>query len=362
MSRYPPGSSLAALPFVAPFAVGPSPERDAPLRPSRMRRLGKLVAATYTAGAVALFALTCVALAPAAVVPATLLFAFGTPLWSTASQGLWMHGPAVFWLTLAGWLLFARWRPRQRGDSAWAIPALAGLALGLAFVTRPTTAFAAAAAVLALAAVRDLRAAAACALGAAVPVAGLVAWNAVAFGAPVAGGYGEEAARWTTPLWLGAAGLLVAPSRGLLVYSPALLLVPWGVRALGRADLRRSDRALLWAWSAAALASLLLYARWHMWWGGWSYGPRFLCEALPVLGWLFALACRDWGDWPAGRRRLVGGLVALSIAIHALGVFGHPNDWNGRNDDGRAMFSLTDGQIAAHARELARRVSGGDGS
>ena len=60
ISKYPPGGSLIALPFVAPFAWI-SPE---PLRPGAMRRLGKWAAASCTAGAVVLFFFTCLALAP----------------------------------------------------------------------------------------------------------------------------------------------------------------------------------------------------------------------------------------------------------------------------------------------------------
>jgi len=60
-------------------------------------------------------------------------------------------------------------------------------------------------------------------------------------------------------------GLLIAPSRGLFVYSPALLLALPGVKALSDSvePPLLGARVLLFAWLAAATATLLFYARWH---------------------------------------------------------------------------------------------------
>jgi hypothetical protein len=56
-------------------------------------------------------------------------------------------------------------------------------------------------------------------------------------------------------------------------------------------------------------------------WGGWTYGPRLLAETLPA--WCLAFAIGHSGmtrDW---QRALAKGLVALSIGVHFLGVFGY---------------------------------------
>lgn len=357
VSRYPPGSTFVAVPLAAPFAW----IYGEPLRPSRMRRLGKWVASICCAAAVVLFALTCRGLAPGAVAPATVLLAAGTTVWSVASQSLWTHGPALLWVALG---MAIQWRgaASRAGPAADRCAAAAGLAFGLAVFTRPTTLLLAAVGPLALAADRRRREAGLCILATAVPVALLLLYDQLQFGAPFAGGYGTEAARFDTPVWTGLLGLLVAPSRGLFVYSPALVLAPLGGVAVWR---RRAEgargslgRALLLGWSAAAFATLLLYARWHAWAGGWCFGPRFLTETLPVWGLLFALAIRHRLEWGAVRRFLLGALVALSIAIHAVGVFGHGNDWNARHEDAPNWFSWSDTQIAAHARHLVARITG----
>lgn len=342
LSKYPPGSSIAALPFALPFALA----REEPLGSSAMRRLGKLVAASCSALAVVLFFFACRSVAPRAAGLATLLFALGSELWAVASQALWAHGPATMWLCLALFLSL------RRGDASLRWLGV-GLALGMAVATRPPTILFAAASLGALGWQRSIRDALAVGAGLLPPLAFLLLYNQLFFGAAVSGGYGAESTRWTTPLHVGIAGLTIAPSRGLLVYMPALLLIPWGVRALrGRAtDLAPGSRAALAAWLLAAAATLVLYARWHLWWGGWCFGPRFLCETLPILCLLFALAYERSGD---ALRRVARGLVTVSIAVQVLGVFGDDRGaWNARHD-GASMFALRDTQIEAHLRHLLR--------
>lgn len=363
VSRYPPGSTFVAVPFAAPFVW----IYGEPLRPSRMRRFGKGVAAVCCAVAIVLFAFTCRELAPGAVLPATLVLAAGTTVWSVAGQALWSHGPALMWVSLGQFLQFVVW-PRARagsgGRGAAHVAVGAGLAYGLAIFTRPTTAVLALAAVLAPAVIRGLggwRESGWTALGVAVPLAGLLAYDWIQFGAPFSGGYGAEATRFDTPVWTGLAGLMVAPSRGLLVYSPALALAPAGFLAVQRRTPASPDaarrRALLLGWWAAALATWLLYAKWHAWAGGWCFGPRFLTETLPVWALLFAVAANGRRRWGRLRRAGLSALVAISVGIHALGVFGHGNDWNERNAGADRWFELRDTQIEAHARTVARRIA-----
>ena len=152
---------------------------------------------------------------------------------------------------------------------------------------------------------------------------------------------------------VGLSGLLVAPSRGLLVYTPALLLVPWGVRALvvRRVGGGTFARTMLLFWCGGVIASFLLFARSAGWSGGWSYGPRHLIESLPVLCALFALAVAsprfetDWGS------KLVVLLASLSVAVHTIGVFGDDRGaWYRRHPEPMQLFELSDTQIEAAAR------------
>ncbi len=204
VSARPPGIALAAVPFVAPFAIF----SEQPPPGSFMLHLGKLAAASYAAGTVVVFFFLCRRLAPPAAWPAAVLLALGTSLWSVASQALWMHGPATFWVC-CGLYLLAAW-PNER---PWLATVMAGLVLGLAVLTRPSAALFGAASGCCCLAERRWRDAAGLMLGAALPVGLFCLYNYWFFGAAVAGSYANDPWNRATPLWIGVSGLLFAVAR-----------------------------------------------------------------------------------------------------------------------------------------------------
>lgn len=353
VSMRPPGSALAAVPVVAPLALT-LPE---PLADNAMHHLGKLAAAFSVAAATGFFYVVCRRLAPAGAWPATILFGLGTCLCSVASQALWMHGPATFWLVCTLFILY-------RDDSSRTSTGVAaGIAQGIAVLTRPTTLFFALATGMGLLLQRRWRLLFGLTVGSALPLACLCLLNWSMFGDPFLGGYASDNWSESPPWWLGLGGLLVAPSRGVLVYSPALVLVPLGLRHLARRGDQpwSAPRAVLVCWSLAAALTVLFYARWHDWRGGWCYGPRFLCETMPILCLLFAIAYSKLREsWP---RRLAVGLVGLSVAVHLMGIFGYGGyePWQRRHDlpdQGKCLFSLDDTQIEAHTRAFLQKWTG----
>jgi hypothetical protein len=344
----PVGSAAAALPFVAPLAA----RSAVPPRAAIMLHLGKLTAAAWVAGSVVVFHLLCRRMVPRAAGLATILYAFGTCLWSVASQALWMHGPATFWVC-AGLLALL---PPQGVVLSFRRAVVAGFCLGLAVLTRPSTAFFPLATGALWLLQRRWRPLTGLGVGGMGPLLVYLAMNLALHGDAIRGGYAGD--NWTTqpPLWLGLGGLLIAPSRGLFVYSPALLLAPLGLLAVRRDD---GVRPLLVAWAGAAGLTVLLYARWHDWRGGWCFGPRFLCEVMPILCLLFALGYETLSSrW--GRGAAVS-LVVLSVAVHLVGVFGYNAyySWQERHgdaDEGRCLFALRDTQIEAHASSVLDQV------
>ncbi len=74
-------------------------------------------------------------------------------------------------------------------------------------------------------------------------------------------------------------------------------------------------------------AGTAVYASYVVWWGGHTYGPRYLLDLLPLLVPLAAHgASRLQGRIAAG---LVGAAIAWSVAVAALGAFCYPNgQWN----------------------------------
>jgi hypothetical protein len=71
--------------------------------------------------------------------------------------------------------------------------------------------------------------------------------------------------------------MLFSPFKGWLVFSPIYLLSFWGLLLFYKRNRGLCLVSLLSIFSVA-----LLYSAWFQWWGGGSYGSRFMCFAVPL--------------------------------------------------------------------------------
>jgi SAM-dependent methyltransferase len=155
-------------------------------------------------------------------------------------------------------------------------PGWAGVALGLAILTRPQNLlFAPVYAAVAWRA-EGVRAVLRLGLGLLPGVALTVAYNQVRFGNPAELGYQDVGL--TTPFLDGVAGLLLEPRKSVLLFAPIVLLVPW---ALGH-SWRRNRLATVLIGAQVAI-TVGLTAKWFAWHGGWSWGPRLLFPAVLLV-------------------------------------------------------------------------------
>jgi hypothetical protein len=239
--------------------------------------------------------------------PLAAAFAFGTNTWMTSSQALWQHGAGELLIALSLLLVVATASPART--------ALLGAVCVLMAANRPPDALIAGAVVL-FAVWGSRRNALWLLAGAAVPLAALLYYN-LNFIGHVAGGYALGKAPneiFFRRDWSGVLGLLVSPTRGLLVFSPFLVFVPVGLIQRLRAP---SSRGLAVALSFAAAAQLLVYSQTD-WRAGVSWGPRYLTDLLPVMVWMLAPA-------PLVLRPLARGLLVLtmaaSVVVQVIGAF-----------------------------------------
>ena len=254
-------------------------------------------------------------------------YAVGTCVWSISSHSLWQQTPEIFFLALGVLCLV-------RLPAAWLRGAAAGCAFSAAAACRPTAALVACAAAAWLL-LSDRKAFAAFVV-AALPFAALtLVYNWYYFGSPLEFGQlaaGANVARyktgsaelWQTPLWLGAAGLLVSPSRGLLVYSPFLAAAFLGAVLAWKDPRYRPLRFLPFAVLALWIPAFL----WFDWWGGWTYGYRPIVDSVPLL----AVLCLPALSWILARplwRAAFALAITWSIFVQALGLFVYsPWGWN----------------------------------
>jgi hypothetical protein len=269
--------------------------------------------------------------------------AFGTQVLSTASRSVWsdtwgilLVGAGVFLLLHAASRasrasLGSRMSRVSRGAPASAV--LLATTLGLAYVVRPTNALAVAGVGVYLL-VTERRAFSLFAVTIAL-IAGLfVAHSWHLFHAPLPPYFAGDRLDFRTP-WVAIAGNLVSPSRGLLVYVPAVIAVGLTL-ARHRRTLRL--RGLLGVAAFVVVAHFVAIAGFWDWWGGHSYGPRLTTSLVPwfvLLAVLAVDAARDTAGSHGTRpgdatfAAVAGVLCAASVAMNAVGACSFEADrWN----------------------------------
>jgi hypothetical protein len=318
-------------PFALPFAVlGRLAGAD--LTAAAVHdRIEKWAGAWSAAGVLGLFWLLARRLAgPRPAAWATWFLAAGSTLFSVCGQGLWQHNGVAFWMLLALDVEFRRARGPAPGGAA-----LQGLACAMMLACRPTAALVVAPLgvwLLVRSPRRAVRTAAASCLAYA-PWAALYGW---VYGSPLgpSGSFLQGGWNWTWPSANALAATLVSPGRGLLLYQPWLLAGLAGaalVRFRPLPPTRGEPRGWRLFCVAVFLLHLVLIACYRGWWGGHSWGSRYLAEVLPLLALLCLrplAALTQRRAWAA----LLTPLLLLSFAVHAVAVYAGAGCWNGRID------------------------------
>ncbi|MEL6049006.1 glycosyltransferase family 39 protein [Methanothrix soehngenii] len=199
----------------------------------------------------------------AAIVTA-IFFAFGTNTWATSSQQLWQHGLSELILAMLLYIIFSNNNTKK---DLLAMGALSGL-----FVfNRPADS------ILLLPILyyvlksdNRLYYAVGCATG--LPFA---AYNLYYFGS-IMGGMEILFGGLNIYNIGNALGLLVSPNRGILIYSPIVVLAVFGYF--------KSKRDPFYNLMVLSiLAEIAIYGSFVMWSSGGSYGPRFMTGMFPYI-------------------------------------------------------------------------------
>ena len=294
-----PGTIFWAVPFYAALGRGNPP----PIYPSA------LAAAAASALAIAFaFSLCCRLVSRRAALVAAALLAFATGTWTVSADQLWTHGPAQAAVLLT--LIFAV-------RNQWL---LAGLPAGFAILVRPHLGVVAL--IFCIAAVTHTKQLKPLLIGvgALVGAAILLAYNNALWGGiSIFGGYNQPVVasdRKFAALGIGFLGDFVSPERGVLVMTPALLMLLPGARSAWAV-------APPWVhWSTVAGFAYLFLQLWGIRFGGGDgfYSYRTTLETMSLCVPLLTLMWREWTSKTRGRRATFAALATTSVALHAFGA------------------------------------------
>lgn len=309
-----PGGAMLGLPAYAVARAFAGPPSGSTMRITLTAM--RLLASTLPTILLALLFVRVAALLGAPQVPAAVAaLLFGTPLFA--------YGMLNFSHALTATALFGAWSMLNIFAQRHAAPYLAGALIGLAVVSEYPAAVAGG--VIALFAIRQLPRIVA---GGAPFAVALAVYNRLVFGSFFALSSGFErdpqfrqlakhglfGISLPDPMIL--ARLLIDPSKGLLVFSPVLLL---GLAAIPRVRAALGPRQF-WSLLLTPVAIVLMYAGYPNWHGGWTVGARYLVPALPFLALLVAFADASWM-----LSLLIGGSVVAVVLTSLVFPFVPPD-------------------------------------
>lgn len=295
-SSYPILTGIAAVPvYAVPVLLNKIPDLKYYDNILKVLLLGRITAAFYAAATTTIVFLTLNKISnnrfsqnKFLVYLFTILFAFGTTVWSISSRGLWQHTVSGFFISLIVYFL-VNIKPKY-------VP-LIGALLGLSVLTRSTNAIVAV--VLTVFIFLHYRKYFIGFILSAAPFAlMMMAYNYYVYGSPFTEGYGQRNdLQWNTPLIEGLTGFLFSPARSFLFVSPPLVLSYLGIyKVFKDRNFGGSNNTAYKYISIAFLISFIFFAKWKGWSGANGFGYRNLTDYLPIVtvlsietaSWLFS--------------------------------------------------------------------------
>jgi hypothetical protein len=271
---YPLGTSFYMIPFVA---IANLTHMDMEKKDHEIVLQGGLAALSATLALLLIYLLARCYFAPPVSLFLTLILTFGSAVSSTLALALWNMNLSVLFLLWSLLLLV-----RDNMGIKKLNPYLLGFLLFSAFFCRPTTAIFIFV-VMAYLFIKNRIAFFKSALIVLPCLAALLLFSINVYHYVYPSNYDFKFTGYSVFnnfRWEALYGHLLSPSRGLLVYSPFLVLSFARIFIFFK---KTSRNLLLWAMFLGFVLHLYLLSTWEMWWGGGGFGYRLLSDSYPYL-------------------------------------------------------------------------------
>jgi hypothetical protein len=281
------------------------------------------------------------------------VYFFGTINLSLLSQGLWQHGTVELFSILALWFLFER---------KWFET---GLMLGLTILSRPTAVILVP--FLGLLIINYLARSKIDFKGGLLKIVNFVlgfvpsylffTWYTNKYYIDLSNnGYsGQLLNSWLSPFPEGFLGMWLSPSKGILVYSPVLLLSLVGLYLVFRkGNWRREENLKYIVFGAIVVSHTLVLSIWKHWYGGYGYGYRMASDVIPFMILLLVPYMKSVIYKKA--KLLFWVLFTISIMVQIQGLIFFDSIWHAAYDRGFRntswLWSIRDSETAFNIRRI----------
>ncbi len=243
----------------------------------------------------------------------TFVFAFCTSTWSTASRGLWQHGPTILMLTIVLYLII-------QSEKKMGLIQYVSIPLAFSFIVRPTNSLS----ILLLTIFVFLKYKkyffkyVMWGMMIAIPFS---IYNIIIYKSLLSPYYMPQRIGSFSNFFEGLVGNLISPARGLFVFSPILLFALYGIFLKIKAkDKKPLDLFLL----VIILLHWIAISSFPHWWGGHCFGPRFFSDMLPYLIFFMIPSLQQIPHLKVLKKRVFIGIsicfISISFFIHLKGT------------------------------------------
>lgn len=260
----------------------------------------------------------------------TLIFAFATNTWTISSQALWQHGMSELLLSMIIYLVIIN---EKKEKNRYIIHL--GILSGLFVYNRPSDSIVLLPLILYIVCLKTKKTIYffSSMFASSLP---FIYYNLSYFG-NFLGGYSHQLSSFNlnSEILFNFMGMIISPSRGLLVYSPILIMSLFGFSEVSRIANKKIKYFLFFS-GFAVIIQIILYSSFKTWWAGWSYGPRFLTGILPPLVIFLALYLNTYtGIRKFDKKKILSlsfilVLLVWSVFTQIIGAFYYPSgNWDG---------------------------------
>ena len=122
----------------------------------------------------------------------------------------------------------------------------------------------------------------------------------------------------------GLFGLLFSPAHGVFWFSP-----PLAVAIAYVVSFHRRCPRLCFVVFATVAVKLFIFAKWWNWFGGWSWGSRFLLPVVPLAMLAVLEPLSRWGRLRRMEKALIGAACVVGVLVQVCGLLVAPNALHG---------------------------------